>query len=76
MNNGPPPLGWTPNPAQSYAQQLASVAQIIIRTPAPPVGPGPTRIICPACRADVSTTVKHEATAKTHIAAMLLCLFL
>ncbi|XP_055378350.1 lipopolysaccharide-induced tumor necrosis factor-alpha factor homolog [Condylostylus longicornis] len=40
------------------------------------VGPNPSRVRCPSCHAEITTNVKHEATTKTHIMALLLCLFL
>lgn len=40
------------------------------------VGPDPTRIQCPSCKSDVVTKVTHKATTKTHLMAVLLCVFL
>ncbi|XP_073962969.1 lipopolysaccharide-induced tumor necrosis factor-alpha factor homolog [Choristoneura fumiferana] len=41
-----------------------------------PVGPQPTNLTCPSCRASIVTRLEHNATAKTHIIALVLCLFL
>lgn len=41
----------------------------------PPVGPEPCRISCPSCRANITTSLRHESTTKTHVVALLLCLF-
>lgn len=39
------------------------------------VGPDSTRTTCPSCHAAIATRVDHESSAKTHIIAGLLCLF-
>lgn len=69
----PPTPGWTP--AQTYEPGTAPSQQHVIIgvTSAPPVGPEPTRVTCPSCRAEVLTSLKHEPTTKTHL--MALCLF-
>ncbi|XP_026746530.1 lipopolysaccharide-induced tumor necrosis factor-alpha factor homolog isoform X1 [Trichoplusia ni] len=40
------------------------------------VGPEPSQITCPSCRATIVTRVERKATTKTHVIAVLLCLFL
>ncbi|XP_049865433.1 lipopolysaccharide-induced tumor necrosis factor-alpha factor homolog [Pectinophora gossypiella] len=40
------------------------------------VGPQPSTLVCPSCRATVQTRVDRKATTKTHIIALVLCLFL
>ncbi|XP_069355545.1 lipopolysaccharide-induced tumor necrosis factor-alpha factor homolog isoform X1 [Maniola hyperantus] len=40
------------------------------------VGPKASSLVCPSCRANVVTRVEHKATTKTHIIALVLCLFL
>ncbi|GBP01040.1 hypothetical protein EVAR_70662_1, partial [Eumeta japonica] len=40
-----------------------------------PVGPVSTQLICPSCNATISTRVEHKASTRTHIIAVLLCLF-
>ncbi|XP_004533777.1 lipopolysaccharide-induced tumor necrosis factor-alpha factor homolog isoform X2 [Ceratitis capitata] len=64
----PPPPQMVP-PPQSHT--------VIIQTTRPssvPVSSGPTRITCPSCHAQVLTTVKHQATTRTHFWALILCL--
>ena len=39
------------------------------------LGPESQAITCPHCGADVATRVETEATLKTHLFALLLCLF-
>uniref|UniRef100_A0A453YNQ1 LITAF domain-containing protein n=1 Tax=Anopheles funestus TaxID=62324 RepID=A0A453YNQ1_ANOFN len=39
-------------------------------------GPEPTRVFCPSCKADIVTTTEPQSNTKTHIYALLLCLFL
>lgn len=41
-----------------------------------PVGPNPSRITCPSCHAQVTTRMNYEATTRTHLMALFLCLFL
>ncbi|XP_008553920.1 lipopolysaccharide-induced tumor necrosis factor-alpha factor homolog [Microplitis mediator] len=38
-------------------------------------GPETARVNCPHCHADISTRVETQANVKTHIIALLLCLF-
>ncbi|CAH0397309.1 unnamed protein product [Chilo suppressalis] len=40
------------------------------------VGPKPSQVTCPSCRATIVTRVDHKATTKTHVIALILCLFL
>ncbi|XP_055547606.1 lipopolysaccharide-induced tumor necrosis factor-alpha factor homolog [Wyeomyia smithii] len=42
---------------------------------APAVGPDPTHLVCPSCRATIRTRVEHDSTTKTHIIALLLFVF-
>ncbi|KPI91185.1 Lipopolysaccharide-induced tumor necrosis factor-alpha factor [Papilio xuthus] len=41
-----------------------------------PVGPDPTRLTCSSCGAAIISRVERKATTKTHIIALVLCLFL
>lgn len=82
----PPPYsqpGYTP--AQYYQPpppQMAPPPQshtVIIQTTRPslvPISGSPSRITCPSCHAQVLTTVKHQATTRTHCWALILCLIL
>ncbi|XP_055319438.1 lipopolysaccharide-induced tumor necrosis factor-alpha factor homolog isoform X2 [Sitodiplosis mosellana] len=40
------------------------------------VGPESSRVTCPSCYASVQTKVENESTTRTHIVALLLCVFL
>ncbi|XP_028894635.1 uncharacterized protein LOC114803682 [Zeugodacus cucurbitae] len=82
-NNGQPPPYSQPGytPAQYYQPPPPQMSQpphtVIIQTThtsAVPVSNSPTRITCPSCHAQVLTTVKHQATGRTHCWALLLCL--
>ncbi|XP_045459707.1 uncharacterized protein LOC123670244 isoform X2 [Melitaea cinxia] len=42
----------------------------------PLVGPEPTTLICPSCKASVTTRVDHKATTRTHLVALILCVLL
>lgn len=37
-------------------------------------GPEPLRYKCPSCKEDITTVVRQENTAKTHIMAAILCI--
>ncbi|CAH4036462.1 unnamed protein product [Pieris brassicae] len=41
-----------------------------------PVGPEPSRIVCPSCQATIVTKIDRIATTKTHLIACCLFLFL
>ncbi|XP_055696615.1 lipopolysaccharide-induced tumor necrosis factor-alpha factor homolog [Lutzomyia longipalpis] len=47
---------------------------IIVSSPA--VGPNSTSVICPSCRHSIMTNVRTESTTRTHVIAILLCVFL
>ncbi|XP_058455204.1 lipopolysaccharide-induced tumor necrosis factor-alpha factor homolog [Malaya genurostris] len=40
------------------------------------VGPDPTTLTCPSCRATIVTRLEYETTTRTHVCAALLCLFI
>lgn len=40
----------------------------------PQVGPEPTNMTCPSCRQLITTNLDYEATTKTHLSAVILCL--
>ncbi|KOB71988.1 Lipopolysaccharide-induced tumor necrosis factor-alpha factor [Operophtera brumata] len=40
------------------------------------IGPDPTQIICPSCQSPIMTRVERKATTRTHVIAVLLCVFL
>lgn len=46
-------------------------ATVIVQTAR--MGPHPSMMTCPSCRASIQTTVKHEPSTKTHLIAVLLC---
>ncbi|KAK7872291.1 hypothetical protein R5R35_012134 [Gryllus longicercus] len=66
--DAPPPYGMNP-PMQPGAPPVAVVVG------GPPLGPSPANITCPSCHAQIQTRVSHESSTKTHIIALLLCLF-
>ncbi|KAL1516818.1 hypothetical protein ABEB36_000670 [Hypothenemus hampei] len=51
---------------------------VIVTTTATPIslGPDPARMTCPYCHANIVTSVESEANSKTHLFAILLCLFI
>lgn len=40
------------------------------------VGPDPTTLMCPSCRATIVTRLEYETTTRTHVCAAILCLFI
>ncbi|XP_037952967.1 lipopolysaccharide-induced tumor necrosis factor-alpha factor homolog isoform X3 [Teleopsis dalmanni] len=85
MSKQPPPYseeqqpGYTPASYYQppHPQPPPQQSTVIITTTTPslvPIGSGPTHITCPSCHAQVLTTVKTEATSRTHCWALLLCL--
>ncbi|KAJ8970701.1 hypothetical protein NQ317_000599 [Molorchus minor] len=69
---GPPPSGpHVPPPAADHTTHT-----VIVTHAAPLIlGPNPSATVCPSCHAQITTTVETEATTKTHLFALLLCLF-
>ncbi|CAH1967991.1 unnamed protein product [Acanthoscelides obtectus] len=63
----PAPPGFVPPPTENI--------NITMATQPIALGPGPTTLTCPHCHARVTTTVKTTANTKTHIIALILCLF-
>lgn len=41
----------------------------------PAVGPQPTMVVCMNCNKNVMTRLEYEASARTHIVALICCLF-
>ncbi|XP_057663068.1 lipopolysaccharide-induced tumor necrosis factor-alpha factor homolog [Diorhabda carinulata] len=73
----PPPQGGYQGPPQSgFRPQQDTQTVIVTHTVAHvPVGPSPTSTTCPSCHAQIVTSVETETTTKTHLFALLLCLF-
>lgn len=69
----PPPPGFTHPPPQAHHAQ----STVFVTMPTVPVhiGPESSVMMCPHCHHQVSTTVVSEPNTKTHLFALLLCLF-
>ncbi|XP_076650197.1 lipopolysaccharide-induced tumor necrosis factor-alpha factor homolog [Halictus rubicundus] len=74
----PPPPGFTTappvgsyGPPPSYNDGQPNV--VIVG--AQQFGPESQSMTCPHCRAQISTRVENESTSKTHLFALLLCVF-
>ncbi|XP_031636269.1 lipopolysaccharide-induced tumor necrosis factor-alpha factor homolog [Contarinia nasturtii] len=52
------------------------IIRFLIEMVIPAVGPEPSRVTCPSCHASIMTKVQTESSSRTHILALLLCLFL
>lgn len=59
---------------QNHPTTIVGQPQMVVHH-SPPVGPKPTMLVCPACKRTVQTKVKYVSNAKTHLMALLLCLF-
>ncbi|KAH0535465.1 cell death-inducing p53-target protein 1 homolog [Cotesia glomerata] len=66
----PPPPPYTSEPLQTTAEPVVTLVQ-----PAVNYGPESMHVTCPHCRAEISTRVETEPNLKTHMIALLLCLF-
>ncbi|KAL1516817.1 hypothetical protein ABEB36_000670 [Hypothenemus hampei] len=76
-STSPPPAGFNPPPPQ-HSGHPAPSHTVIVTTTATPIslGPDPARMTCPYCHANIVTSVESEANSKTHLFAILLCLFM
>ncbi|XP_015509319.2 lipopolysaccharide-induced tumor necrosis factor-alpha factor homolog isoform X1 [Neodiprion pinetum] len=70
--NQMPPPGFMPPPAYGPPPQ-AQPSVMIVQAPA--LGPESVSMTCPHCRANISTRVEQSSSTKTHIIALLLCIF-
>nr|XP_023023473.1 lipopolysaccharide-induced tumor necrosis factor-alpha factor homolog [Leptinotarsa decemlineata] len=76
--NAPPGNSmYPPLPQQPPQQQMPQSNTVIVHQAVLPMmlGPKPTTMVCPSCHAQITSTVQTEATTKTHLFALLLCLF-
>lgn len=68
----PPPFGTSPPyPYPQPPPQPPQQPSIIITGGS--FGPETQHMVCPHCRANISTRVETEASSKTHLFALLLC---
>ncbi|XP_008553918.1 lipopolysaccharide-induced tumor necrosis factor-alpha factor homolog [Microplitis demolitor] len=70
----PPPPGFAPPPPYSSGPQPPPQAPGVIFIQQTTFGPDTMRLSCPHCQHDISTRVETEASTKTHLFALLLCL--
>ncbi|XP_060535089.1 lipopolysaccharide-induced tumor necrosis factor-alpha factor-like [Cylas formicarius] len=72
----PPQHGYPPPPHPGYAPPPTEQHTVIItHTTTTGLGPRPHGMRCPSCHADIVTTVETEPNTKTHLIALLLCMF-
>ncbi|XP_054268264.1 lipopolysaccharide-induced tumor necrosis factor-alpha factor homolog [Macrosteles quadrilineatus] len=65
--NAPPPYGFSPQGTNIVYSTQPTVMVM-------PMGPQSGTVTCPSCHATVSSRVEKEATTKTHLFALILCL--
>ncbi|XP_030766180.1 lipopolysaccharide-induced tumor necrosis factor-alpha factor homolog [Sitophilus oryzae] len=69
------PPGAYPPPPHAGPPPVTVGHTVIVTTAPRPLGPNPAHTTCPYCHADIITSVETEASTKTHLFALLLCLF-
>jgi lipopolysaccharide-induced tumor necrosis factor-alpha factor len=82
MSSPPPPGMAAPPPgikpsysSPPYPETQPPTQVIITHGPVVHFGPTPQTLICPSCHAQISTSVQTEPNTKTHLFALILCLF-
>ncbi|XP_066595496.1 uncharacterized protein [Prorops nasuta] len=74
----PPPPGYPPNsgfaPPPPYNDPGVPQQTNVVIIQAPNFGSEPQRLLCPYCRAEISTRVESDCNTKTHLFALGLCL--
>ncbi|KAG5886892.1 hypothetical protein JTB14_003793 [Gonioctena quinquepunctata] len=64
----PPPYSpEVPKPGHTNTVHVTHSVPVVL-------GPNPVGLVCPHCHAQITTSVEIEATTKTHLFALLLCL--
>ncbi|CAG9770576.1 unnamed protein product [Ceutorhynchus assimilis] len=66
---GPPPQHMGPPPTQEHTVIVTTTTQPVM------VGPDPMRTSCPHCHASITSAIETEPNTKTHLFALLLCVF-
>lgn len=56
-------------------QKLISFVLLLYLDVQANVGPNPSNIQCPSCRAQILTRMDYESSNRTHLAALILCCF-
>ncbi|OXU32014.1 lipopolysaccharide-induced tumor necrosis factor-alpha factor isoform X2 [Nasonia vitripennis] len=72
---GPPPVGFMPPPPYSDGAPPPAGAPNVVVMHAPQLGPDPQTMTCPYCAATITTSIETSPSMKTHLMALLLCLF-
>lgn len=81
----PPPIGFNGQQQppsysvavgpQQYQPTAPTTAPNVIIVHQAALGPESQRMTCPHCRADIATRVQNESNSKTHLFALLCCVF-
>lgn len=74
-DHGNPPYGFNPPPYSPGPSPVAPATVVIQPSGMPPLGPEPARIVCPSCRANITTRLEYETTTKTHMMCVIMCIF-
>ncbi|GLV45880.1 uncharacterized protein CBL_11677 [Carabus blaptoides fortunei] len=70
----PPPYGFQEGPPPQ-PPMTHQTTMVVVGSTGPPVGPNSQVMQCPSCHSQISTRVDTEAVTKTHLMALLLCVF-
>ncbi|KAL9706994.1 hypothetical protein quinque_010512 [Culex quinquefasciatus] len=71
--HAPAPAAY-PHPVQQAPTSFQNQTTVIVTSAQ--VGPDPTTLMCPSCRATIVTRLEYETTTRTHVCAAILCLFI
>ncbi|XP_028171761.1 lipopolysaccharide-induced tumor necrosis factor-alpha factor homolog [Ostrinia furnacalis] len=77
----PPPQGAYPPPQGSYppppmvTTTTVYPGTVTVVSTVTPMGSKPSAAVCKSCNMEITTVVKHKSTTKTHLFALLLCVF-
>lgn len=74
-NYYPPPPAGRPNVTVVYPNNTAGVQTSATVVVAKDMGPVPTVTVCPSCNEQIRTRVKRVPSMRTHVLAVLLCIF-
>ncbi|XP_046391079.1 lipopolysaccharide-induced tumor necrosis factor-alpha factor homolog isoform X2 [Ischnura elegans] len=68
------PYGWQPPPGPSPIPPATTITVVQVPT-VTRLGPVSACVTCPSCQATVHTRIENEPSSRTHLIAVLLCLF-
>ncbi|KAH8401838.1 hypothetical protein KR009_008207 [Drosophila setifemur] len=67
--------GPAPTPTATPKTTTTTTAHTVVVVPSSPYGPEPQDILCPHCHNYARTRVSYKPNSRTHLIALVLCLF-